>query len=67
MTELNATVTDDKRYELMKQAQKMIAKDCVNGFLFQWAKHGVWKKDIVGLWKNSPIQATDLTEVYWEK
>jgi peptide/nickel transport system substrate-binding protein len=38
----------------------------VNVFLFQLAKHGVWNKDVMGLWENSPIQANDLTEVYWK-
>ncbi len=66
MNELNTTVAVEKRYELMGKAQRMIAEDCVNGFLFQRAKHGVWNKDIMGLWENSPIQANDLTEVYWK-
>jgi peptide/nickel transport system substrate-binding protein len=66
MNELNTTVAVEKRYELLGKAQRLIAEDCVNGFLFQWAKHGVWNKYIMGLWENSPIQANDLTEVYWE-
>jgi peptide/nickel transport system substrate-binding protein len=38
----------------------------VNVFLFQLPKLGVWTKEIVGLWENSPVQANDLTEVYWQ-
>ena len=36
------------------------------GFLFQLAKIGVWKKDLVGMWENLPTPQTDLTGVYWK-
>ena len=55
-----------KRDELLKDAQRIIARDAVNGFLFQLAKIGVWKKDLVGLWENSPAPQLDLTGVYWK-
>lgn len=67
MKELNLTVDRDARFKIMGQAQRLISDDCVNGFLFQLAKNGVWNKDIRGLWENSPVQANDLTEVYWVK
>lgn len=65
MVELDATVETEKRYEILRKAQRVISEDCVNGYLFQLAKHGVWNKNIRGLWENSPIQANDLTKVYW--
>jgi peptide/nickel transport system substrate-binding protein len=55
-----------KRDELLKDAQRIIARDAVNGFLFQLAKIGVWKKDLVGLWENAPTPQLDLTGVYWK-
>ena len=55
-----------KRDELLKEAQRIIARDAVNGFLFQLAKIGVWKKDLVGMWENSPTPQVDLTGVYWK-
>ncbi len=64
---LDATVEIGERYRLLGKAQAVISADCVNGFLFQLAKHGIWNKNIRGLWENSPIQANDLTEVYWLK
>ncbi len=67
IAKLDATVDVKSRYKLMKKAQMIISEDCVNGFLFQLAKHGVWNKNIRGLWENSPIQANDLTKVYWVK
>ena len=54
-----------KRDELLKQAQRIVARDAVNGFLFQLAKIGVWKNDLVGLWENLPTPQIDLTGVYW--
>ena len=66
MKTLNATTDPAKRTELLAEAQKMIAADNVNGFLFQLASLGVAKAGIKGLWANSPTQAVDLTAVYWE-
>ncbi len=65
MKRLNATMEIDTRNDLLEQAQRLISADCVNGFMFQRAKHGVLNKNIRGFWENSPIQANDLTEVYW--
>ena len=65
MQKLDATVETDARYKILGDAQRLISADCVNGFMFQLAKHGVWNKNIRGLWENSPVQANDLTEVYW--
>ena len=52
---------------MLQQAQKIIAGDYVNGYLFQLAKTGVANAGIVGLWENSPTQANDLTQVYWSE
>jgi peptide/nickel transport system substrate-binding protein len=64
---LDATVDTQERYKLLAKAQTILSDDCVNGFIFQLPKNGVWKKDVLGLWENSPVQANDLTEVYWAK
>ncbi|MCB1492911.1 MAG: ABC transporter substrate-binding protein [Rhodobiaceae bacterium] len=63
---LNATTDTEARYALMREAQEIIADDAVNVFLFQLAKTGVWNAKLKGLWENAPIQANDLTGVYWE-
>ena len=65
MQQLSETVSTEKRYTILAEAQKMITEDAVNGFLFQLAKHGVWNKDVQGLWENSPVQANNLTQVNW--
>jgi len=63
---LDATVDRSARNGILAEAQEKLAEDSVNAFLFQLAKHGVWNKDVAGLWENSPVQANDLTEVYWK-
>jgi len=65
MDNLAAETDTEKRYALMGEAQKILADDAVNGFLFELAKTGVWNAKIEGLWENSPVQANDLTEVRW--
>ncbi|WP_372837735.1 ABC transporter substrate-binding protein [Phaeovulum sp.] len=65
MDELKGTSDVAARSELLVQAQDMIAKDYVNGYLFQLAKTGVANAKIEGLWENSPTQANDLTAVHW--
>jgi peptide/nickel transport system substrate-binding protein len=65
MDELAVTADEGRRSELMKAAQRMIAEDHVNAFLFQLAKTGVANAAIEGLWPNSPAPAIDLTGVRW--
>lgn len=66
MKMLNETSDPAKRAELLGTAQRIIAEDAVNGYLFQLAKLGVWRKGVKGLWRNSPVQANDVTGVRWE-
>ena len=63
--ELNLTSDEARRTELFQQAQKILADDAVNGFLFELPKIGIWDAKVEGLWANAPIQANDLTGVKW--
>jgi len=65
MAELDATAEPEKRKELYGKAQRIIAEDAVNVFLFQLPKIGVWDAKLEGMWENMPIQANDLTKVRW--
>ncbi len=64
-SELGVEADPAKRSELLKNMERMISEDYVNGYLFQLAFPTVAKKDVVGLWKDQPTQATDLTAVHW--
>jgi peptide/nickel transport system substrate-binding protein len=55
-----------KRDELLKDCQRIIARDAVNGFLYQLAKIGVWKKELTGMWENDPSPSGDFAGVYWK-
>lgn len=66
MDQLNETTETEERYELMREAQRIISRDAVNGFLFELAKAGIWKADLNGMWENAPVAATVLSELSWE-
>ncbi len=55
-----------QRNKLLGKAQRIIADDAVNAYMFQLAKLGVWRKGLKGMWRNSPVQANDVTGVRWE-
>jgi peptide/nickel transport system substrate-binding protein len=67
IAKLNVTTDPDMRTQMMGDAQKIIADDYVNGYLFQLAQLSVAKVELQGLWANAPTQATDLTGVSWSK
>ncbi|PWW00463.1 peptide/nickel transport system substrate-binding protein [Hoeflea marina] len=67
MAELDNSTDPARRTELLQAAQKKIADDYVNVYLFELAKAGVADAKLKGLWLNSPTQATDMTGVHWEE
>jgi peptide/nickel transport system substrate-binding protein len=48
------------------EAQRKIAEDCVNAFLFQLPNVVVANAKLQGLWKNAPIFANDLSAMSWK-
>ncbi|MSO70953.1 MAG: ABC transporter substrate-binding protein [Alphaproteobacteria bacterium] len=62
---LDRTPGEAERFGLYRQVERLIAEDAANVFLFQLAKTGVWRRGLVGMWRSSPVQANDLTGVYW--
>jgi peptide/nickel transport system substrate-binding protein len=65
MKDLDNTADPAKRHVILGEAQRMIAEDYVNVFLFQLPKTGVANAKIRGLWANAPTQANDMTGVSW--
>jgi peptide/nickel transport system substrate-binding protein len=65
MAELDNTIDPEARTALMQDAQRKIAEDFVNVYLFQLAKTAVQNVNLEGLWANSPTPAVDLTGVSW--
>ncbi len=66
MDTLNKTTDPANRASIMGDAQKIIAGDAVNGYLFQLAQLTVAKADVQGLWTNAPTAATDLSAISWK-
>lgn len=60
-----STPIEEERFKLYKTAQKLIAEDAINVFLFQLPKIGVWHKRLQGPWQNSPLQKHPVFEMYW--
>jgi peptide/nickel transport system substrate-binding protein len=65
MVDLNNASDPAERTAINQAAQRMIADEYVNGYLFQLAATTVANAKINGLWKNAPTQANDLTGVSW--
>ncbi len=62
---ISGTLDEGERNELYKQAQRMLAQDAVNGFLFILPKITVAKADLDGMWTDWPLPVTPLAELRW--
>jgi peptide/nickel transport system substrate-binding protein len=58
--------TESERNALLIEAQKMLAKDAVNVFLFELPKIALARKGLNGVWKNWPMPITPLAELSWD-
>ncbi len=65
MTRIDATLDAAERNRLYGEAQRMLAQDAVNVFLFQLPKIGVWNASLQGMWENWPLPANPLAELRW--
>ena len=65
MTKLNETTDEAARKELLIAAQKRLAEQAVNGFLFELAQTGVWNAKLEGMWQNAPVEGVVLSGIHW--
>ena len=63
MARLDATSDPAARAGLLQDAQRMLARDAVNAYLYQLPRVGAWSARVKGQWANAPVQANDLTGV----
>lgn len=54
------------RIAALGDVQRKLSDDAVNGYLFQLAQVTVTAKGLVGLWRDSPVFANDLSAVRWQ-
>lgn len=59
------TGSDAERNKLLGEAQKILAQDAANGFLYQPQFPTVAKKGVKGLWTAMPIFCNDLSTMSW--
>ena len=67
MTDLDSTTDPEERVALLQAAQRQIADDYVNAFLFQLPALTVAKAGVQGLWPNAPVAAIDLAGISWNQ
>ena len=63
---LSRTFDPQRRKALLQDLQRQLADDCVNVWLFELPKFGVWKKHLTGLWTEAPVQGVVLSAVAWD-
>ncbi|KAF1068476.1 MAG: Periplasmic dipeptide transport protein [Variovorax sp.] len=62
---IKTTANTAERNKLLGDAQKMLATDAANGFLYQPQFPTVAKKSVKGIWKENPIFVNDLSALSW--
>jgi peptide/nickel transport system substrate-binding protein len=62
---IKTTGNAKERAALLGEAQKILAQDAANGFMYQPTFPTIAKKDVKGLWKDMPISANDLSTISW--
>jgi peptide/nickel transport system substrate-binding protein len=66
MAKYNEAINPKERVRLIGEAQKMLATDAVNAYLFQLPQISVSNRRLKGLWSSSPIFANDMSAVSWQ-
>ncbi len=66
MEKVNTTPDGPARLKAIEAAQRRLAEDAVNVFLYVLPQVSVAKKELTGIWHNSPIFANDLAAVHWK-
>jgi peptide/nickel transport system substrate-binding protein len=64
-TKYKSTANAKDRTRLLGDLQRLLAEDCVHGFLYQPQWVTVANKNIKGLWKDMPIFCNDLSSLSW--
>jgi peptide/nickel transport system substrate-binding protein len=65
-SKISGTGDEAERARLLAEAQRLIATESPNAFLYQPQWVSVANTKLRGLWKDVPIFANDLSALYWE-
>ena len=64
-SEFEESTSASDQTRLLKAAQRKIAEDAANGFLFQMAKVGVAQKGLNGFWASWPAFINEVSAMSW--
>jgi peptide/nickel transport system substrate-binding protein len=67
MKRAEGEMNESARKKIYGEAQRMIAEDAVNAFLFVYPALPAMKKEVMNWWKDYPTIVVDVTEVYIQK
>lgn len=56
-----------ERHRLLQKAQRHLAEEAVHVFLHMRPQKSIRKAGLMGTWKNAPVPAIVIEELYWEK
>jgi peptide/nickel transport system substrate-binding protein len=65
MAKIEVTLDEGQRNAMYQEAQRILARDAVNGFLFVLPKITVTAAGLEGMWTDWPLPITPLAEVRW--
>ncbi len=66
MRAAEASTTPEEAKTRFQAAQRKLAEDAVNAWLFEFPKVGVARKGLGGLWHNAPMAVYDLAAMRWQ-
>ena len=67
MKKAEEEMSEPARKKIYEEAQRLLADDFVNAYLFVYPALPVMKKEVMNWWKDYPTIAADATEVYLQK
>ena len=62
---ISTTIDEDQRNRMYGEAQRILATDCVNVFLFMLPKITIASANLRGMWDNWPLPANPIAELRW--
>jgi peptide/nickel transport system substrate-binding protein len=65
MERISTTIDEEQRNRMYGEAQRILATDCVNVFLFMLPKITITAANLRGMWDNWPLPANPIAELRW--
>jgi peptide/nickel transport system substrate-binding protein len=66
IAQLDDSVDESRRRQLLQQIQRKLAADAVNGFLFQYPRLDIWNKHLRGIGFDNLLGVVDLSRAEWD-